>query len=146
MERHRTCVALGYKAYGGGSPANHVNGRLGELVFPGWFDGSDPDPDYTWERDIARGKADFIDKQGRRWGIRTRRHKDDPLIIKPNDPYILYAQINTSRWPVLSVDGWYTKQEAEDKHQLHGMDCDPSRKIWEIPIGDLHPFLPRQTD
>jgi len=143
-ERYRICQEKSYKAYGGGSITNHINGRLAELVFPGWFDGSEPqDPSY--QTDIQNGKCDFIDKEGRKWGIRSRRQKGEGLLVKPNDPFILYVNINTAEAPILSIDGWMDKTEVIKNYQLEPMRCNQRYKIYEVPRDDLHPFLPRST-
>ena len=141
-ERYRICQEKSYKAYGGGSLANHINGRLAELIFPAWFDGSEPqDPSYA--TDIRNGKCDFIDKAGRKWGIRSRRELGAGMIVKPTDPYIIFVGICTAQAPLISIDGWMKKTEVEQNYQLEGMRCNQRYKIYEVPRDDLHPFLPR---
>jgi len=141
--RYNRCVENNWTPYGQGDLKGHQRGRLGELIFPGWFDGSEPDPDWSWEADIARGKKDFIDKHGRRWGIRTTPYTSRGLFLKPDDRDGLYVLIVVYAAPRCYVAGWITKSEAQENHQLQPMHCDKSKMCWSVPQSALHPFLPR---
>ncbi len=124
--------------YGAGDQYTHCTGRLGELVFARFLHVT-ADPDYSLQADRSRG-CDLTGPDGTRWHIRASRHHDAGLMIKPGDPPGNYVLVITAAAPRCYIIGWYTRSEAEAHHILQPMRVDRTRKIWEIPQGDLHPF------
>ncbi len=123
--------------YGSGTTENHISGRLAEIVFARFRNG-EPEADFSYEGDRRRG-CDYTDPAGVRWHVRSTRHENGGLLIRPKDPHGNYVLVVTARAPKCRIAGWITKASV-DSRPLVPMRCDPGRMIWDVPQGDLHPF------